>query len=196
MSDIRQGITSQNGEDIRQKILASALDVCRSNGYQKTTVEAIAAGAGVAVDVVTAAWPSKAAVVIDAFRRSVGAEFLILDSGDFKSDLIAQLVGVARIFADPEIAPHLTQVIGEAQYDGAVAEAFRERIFAPNRHVARKRFVSAQRSGQIRADIDLDAAIDLAFAPLWFRLLLPTGTVGKGYAEAIAELALSGLRPS
>ena len=41
----------------------------------------------------------------------------------------------------------------------------------------------------------MDTAVDLAFGPLWFRLLLSTAPVTEPYAVAVADLAMAGLRP-
>jgi AcrR family transcriptional regulator len=184
----------QAEQETRAKILQSALMLCHTKGYTNVTTESIAAQAGVPESAVGELWPSKAAVVIDAFRAAIGDRFAPLDTGDFAADLRAQLTAIARIFGDPNVAPHLQQVIGEAQHDETIMTAFHDRVFGPNRSAATALFESAQRNGQIRRDLDLDAAIDLVFAPFWFRLLLHTGPMGDDYAASITDLALAGLR--
>lgn len=183
-------------ETERNRILLSALEICRAEGLENLTIEAIAKASGSSAAAITDAWPSASAVVIDAFRREIGADFLLADTGDFDADLRNQLTGVARVFADPDVAPHLSALIGRMQVDPAVAAAFLDRVFGPNRYLAGRRFEAAVKQGQIRADVDLDTAIDLTFAPLWFRLLLKTGPLTEEYATAVAELASAALRPA
>ncbi|GLW67530.1 TetR family transcriptional regulator [Actinomadura rubrobrunea] len=177
-------------------VLNTALDICRSEGYENVSLTVVAAHAGVPAEVLRRHWPSASALLIDAFRREIGAEFLLTDTGDFAADLRAQLTAVAKVFTDPGVAPHLTALIADMQGSPDAAAVFAERVFGPNRFMARARFEKAQKDGQIRADIDLDAAIDLTFAPLWFRLLLPTGPLDQDYAAAIAELSVAALAPS
>jgi len=184
----------QADEETRAAVLRSALLLCHERGFVNVTLEAIAEGAGVAEDVIAGLWPSKAAVVIEAFSSAIGNRFTSIDTGDFEADLRGQLTAIARIFGDPNISPHLRQVIGEAQHDETVMPAFLELVFGPNRTAAHTLFVNAQRNGQVRKDVDLDAAIDLVFAPFWFRLLLHTGPTDDEYAAAITDLALAGLR--
>lgn len=191
-------MTDVSPEEISSKeaggdILTCALEVCRSVGYQNATMAAIAERAGVSEKELTDVWSSRSALLIDAFRREIGAEFLLTDSGDFHADLRAQLTAIARVFTDPSIAPHLTALIAEMQLDPEVSGTFAERVFGPNRFMARARFESARDKGQIRADADLDTAIDLTFAPLWFRLLLPTGALTEDYALQVADLSVAAL---
>ena len=69
---------------------------------------------------------------------------------------------------------------------------FQERVFKPNRMLSTRRFAAAVAIGELRSDLDVDTAVDLAFGPLWFRLLLGTAPVTEEHAVAVAELALSG----
>lgn len=184
----------QSEKETRAKILRSALMLCHAQGYKNVTMESIAGHAGLTEAVVGGLWPSKAAVVIDAFSDAIGDRFSPLDTGDFEADLRAQLTAIARIFGDPNVAPHLQQVIGEAQHDETIMTAFHDRVFGPNRSAATALFKRAQQNGRIRRDLDLDAAIDLVFAPFWFKLLLHTGRTGEDYAASITDLALAGLR--
>ena len=181
-------------EEIRGRVLQSALLLCHEHGYKEVTTEAIAQRAGVTEEVLAGLWSSKAAVVIEAFRAAIGNRFTSVNTGDFEADLREQLAAIARIFGDPNVSPHLRQVIGEAQHDETIMKAFLDLVFGPNRKAAHELFVTAQRNGQVREDLDLEAAIDLVFAPFWFRLLLHTGPTDDAYAASIADLALAGLR--
>ncbi|MFL6136340.1 MAG: TetR/AcrR family transcriptional regulator C-terminal ligand-binding domain-containing protein [Frankiaceae bacterium] len=182
-------------DERRHAVLTAAVDLCRERGYAATSLADVAERAGGTVDDLVREWSSKAALVITAFRRVMAAELRYADTGDFRADLRAQLSGMARLLADPGLGPLLTDLVAEAQRDRGTALAFAELVFRPNRAAARDRFASAQRAGQVRAGIDLDVAIDLTFAPLWFRFLLRTGPLSAAYAEQVADAALGGLAP-
>jgi AcrR family transcriptional regulator len=183
-------------EPQESKVLATAISLCREKGYGAISLEKVAAQAGVEVADVWKRWPSKSALVIDAFRREVASEMVYPDTGDFEADLRTQLKAIARLFSDPSISPHLARLVGEAQRGPAVAEEFREMVYGPNRSAARARFQEALRQHQIRDDLDLDAAIDLTFAPFWFRLLIQSGPMADDYVDAIVDMSLRGLRPA
>ncbi|HEY6814343.1 MAG TPA: TetR-like C-terminal domain-containing protein [Croceibacterium sp.] len=46
----------------------------------------------------------------------------------------------------------------------------------------------------IRADADLEVALDLIYAPLFFRLLIGHGGLDRAFTDALLDLALEGMR--
>jgi len=176
-------------------VLVATLRLCRRTPAEPVDLAAIAAAAGVSEQDVRSRWPSAELVVLEALKNEVAPALVFPDTGDFAADLRAQLAAIARVFGDPAIGPRLRLLATAAARDPLLATAFRERVFRPNRMLSGRRFAAAVQAGQVRADLDVDTAVDLAFGPLWFRLLLGTAPVSEPYARAVAELALSGLRP-
>ncbi|HEU5158005.1 MAG TPA: TetR/AcrR family transcriptional regulator C-terminal ligand-binding domain-containing protein [Streptosporangiaceae bacterium] len=170
-------------------ILRATVALCQEKGYDEVGFATVAAATGVSVAELNERWSTESALVIDAFRAAVARDLAFPDTGDFGADLRTQLAAIARIFHDPALGPHLARVIGEGQRDPVVAAQFLERVYTPNRAAARARFQSAQAAGQLRRDVELDAAIDLAFAPFWFRLLVKSGENNEDYVNSIVELA-------
>lgn len=183
-------------DSTRRAVLKAALALTREQGYAKLDLAAVAELAGTDRAAIDQGWPSKSALVINAFRDTIARELMYAETGDFAADLTTQIVAMARILADAEFGPYLSELIAEAQHDPVTAQAFLDLVFKPNRAAARQRFVLAQQQGQLRRDLDLDTAIDLVFAPVWFRLLLRTAPLSQQYAERVVELALAGLRPA
>jgi hypothetical protein len=175
-------------------VLAATLSLCRQVPPATVDLAAIAAAAGVSEQDVAARWPSAELAVLAALKAEVAPALMFADTGDFAADLRAQLAAIARVFGDPAIGPRLRMLATAASRDPLLARAFQEQVFAPNRMLSTRRFARAIEAGQLRADVDVQSAVDLAFGPLWFRLLLGTAPVSEQYAVAIADLALSGLR--
>src|SRR6185503_16600937 len=100
--------------------------------------------AGTTTAELTARWPSKGALVITAFRGLLARDLAYADTGDFRADLRAQLVGMAKVLADPKFGPFLAEIVAEAQQDEATDRAFLEHVFEPNRALARERFTKAR----------------------------------------------------
>lgn len=176
-------------------VLAATLGLCRVQPPVRIDLAAITGASGVGEADVLARWPSAEAVLLDALRSEVAPALMFPDTGDFAADLEAQLVAIARVFADPAVGPRLVALAGVAGRDPVIARAFAERVFKPNRMLSRRRFEQARAAGQLRADVDVDTGIDLAFGPLWFRLLLGTAPLSPEYAAAVAATALAGLSP-
>ena len=57
-----------------------------------------------------------------------------------------------------------------------------------------ERLRSAQRTGELPAELDLALAIDMIWGPLFNRWALRTGPLTAEYADALVETALHGLR--
>lgn len=174
-------------------VLDATLELCRVEPPVRIDLAAIVARSGVAEADVLARWPSAEAVLLDALRGQVAPALVFPDTGDFAADLRAQLVAIAEVFADPAVGPRLVALAAAAGRDPVIARAFAERVFRPNRMLSRRRFEQAREAGQLRPAVDVDTGIDLAFGPLWFRLLLGTAPLSAEYAAAVAELALDGL---
>jgi AcrR family transcriptional regulator len=183
-------------DETGRTVLDATLDLCREQPPVRIDLAAIAARSGVAEQDVLARWPSAEAVLLEALRGAVAPALVFPDTGDFAADLRAQLVAIAEVFADPAIGPRLVALAAAASRDPGIARAFAERVFKPNRVLSRRRFEQARAAGQLRPDIDVDTGIDLAFGPLWFRLLLSTAPLSADYATAVARAALIGLAPA
>lgn len=46
---------------------------------------------------------------------------------------------------------------------------------------------------ELRKDVDIEAALDLIYAPLYFRLLIGHGPLDSAFTESILDMALAGL---
>ena len=103
-------------------ILSAAFELCAERSYERTSVEAIAARAGVGKQTIYRWWPSKGAVVMEALNEVVGVASDFPDSGDVVADLRQQMTAVSKLLSSPDFGPVYTGVIGAAQSDPAVAE--------------------------------------------------------------------------
>jgi hypothetical protein len=60
-------------------------------------------------------------------------------------------------------------LLGEAQFDAELAEAFRTRWITPRREAAKKVIQSAIRNKELRPDVDLDQALDALYGGIYYR---------------------------
>jgi hypothetical protein len=87
----------------------------------------------------------------------------------------------------------LADLIAEAQTDPELARAYHERVLEPLRGQIRTIFERALDRGEIPADADIEAAIDLVQGPLYLRLLHTHAPLDQRFADTLADLATSGL---
>src|SRR5690242_1017923 len=119
---------TRRSQDSRRAILDAALAEASEKGLPSTTIESIAARAGVGKQTIYRWWKSKAAVLLEALAEQaaqpgLGASFP--DTGDIRADLRTQMRGVVRAMRSPAFATY-RGLIAAAQSDPEVARAVGE----------------------------------------------------------------------
>ncbi|SDJ00791.1 TetR/AcrR family transcriptional regulator [Nonomuraea jiangxiensis] len=196
---VKQPNPARRSERSRQAILTAARELVSEVGYAKLSIEAIAARAGVGKQTIYRWWPSKGAVVLDAFLAlsESGPEdsMTLPDTGDLEADLKVVMRATVAEFADPAFEGPIRALNTEIINDPALAAQYRARLAGPVEEAKRARLRSAQRAGQLAADADLDLALELLYAPLYQRWLFRSGPLTPAYADALVEVFLKAMRP-
>jgi len=185
-------------ETSRQAILAAAFDLLREVGYAKLSIEGIAARAGVGKQTIYRWWPSKGAVIFDAFlllSASEGEPLVLPDTGDLEADLRAVLRATVEELNDPRYDQPMRALATEIAHDPDLAAVYAERLDGPLKEAKRQRLRSAQQAGQLAEDLDLDVAVEMIWGPLLNRWLHHSGPLTAEYADRVLTTALNGLRP-
>jgi AcrR family transcriptional regulator len=177
-----------------QAVLHAAVELCREVGYGALTIDGIAARAGVGKQTIYRWWPSKGAVVLDAFMRTINPEITFPDTGDSLEEIRVWLRSVTRLLANPQMGPHLAGMVGAKQSDPALARAFEQQVYQPARGALKERIRRAQTAGQLRP-LDPDTIADLIVGPVWFRLLLSAVPADPDYIQSAFDALVAGLSP-
>ena len=181
----------RRNERSRRAILAAALELLGETAYGDLTVEAIAARAGVGKQTIYRWWRGKGAVILDALAETAATDVILPDSGDLRADLRDLLRATVAEFADPRLSATTRALTIETLADDQLAEQVRDRLLRPQLDAVKARLRSGQHAGQVRADVDLDQAVELLFGPIYHRWLLRTGPLTPSYADGLVELAMS-----
>lgn len=177
----------------RKKILEAAARLLDEGGLSAVTMEAIAARAGVGKPTIYRAWPNAQAVAMAAFLES--AEEPASRSGRAKSPIEAlrrQLRKVTSVFAT-RAGRNTAMMIAAAQNDSELAKVFRNHFILKSREEGRMLLTAAVDARELRKDIDIEAALDLIYAPLYFRLLIGHGPLDAAFTDSVLDMALAGL---
>ncbi len=180
-------------ERAHRAILKAALAELGKSGFRLLTVDAIAARAGVGKTTIYRRWPNKAALVMDAFLTLVGPETEFPKAPRALERIRLQLQVQAQFFHG-RFGAMIRALLGEAQFDPDLARAFKERWIEPRRQMPRQLLEEAVRHGDLRADIDVEAAIDALYGPLYYRLQIGTGPLTTAFAETVFQQIVDGLR--
>ncbi|MFE8915873.1 TetR/AcrR family transcriptional regulator [Streptomyces globisporus] len=209
--------SSRRSDRSRRAIHDAALALVTEVGYRRTTIEGIAARAGVGKQTIYRWWPSKAAVLMDAFldlagrsAEGVGTESEaegagesgegaqtpgIPDSGDLVADLKLVLRATVDELNDPALEAPTRALTAEGIVDAKLGAEFVRKLLDPQLALYVTRLGAAQEAGDVRADIDPRIALELLIGPLMHRWLLRTLPLTHAYADAIVDYAVGGLAP-
>src|SRR5687768_14431775 len=81
----------------RERVLATAGEILRREGYTGLTMERVAAESGAAKTTLYRHWPTKAALCMDLYLEEAGRELRDPDTGDIERDLRQIVNGVVRL---------------------------------------------------------------------------------------------------
>jgi len=169
-------------EAAHEAILRSTLGLVTKRGFRAVTVNEIAADAGVGKMTLYRHWPNKAAVVMDSLLALIGSETAFPDAGTALESLRLQL-DLQLAFFRSQRGNLIRSLVAEAQSDLELAVAFRERWLNPRRKEVQRTILRAIAEGSLREDLNIDAAIDLLYGPLYYRLLLGSGPLDEQLIE-------------
>ncbi|MFF9648842.1 TetR/AcrR family transcriptional regulator [Streptomyces sp. NPDC014622] len=217
MTDKRSPDSSRRSERSRRAIHDAALALVGEVGYRATTIEAIAARAGVGKQTIYRWWPSKAAVLLEAFvalgersgRRGEGhgeghgsdgsdeaggaGEQGFPDTGDLAADLKTVMRATVDELTDPAFEAPTRALAAEGIVDPELGAAFVQKLLEPGLRLYEARLRAAQEAGRVRADADPRIALELLVGPLTHRWLLRTRPLTHAYVDAVVDHALRGL---
>ena len=182
-------------ESAKAAILAAAASILRELGLREMTIDTVAARAGVSKATIYRWWDSKAELALDTMLAEALHLLPLPDTGSLAGDVRARARATVRAFRSPTLGPVFASLIGEAQADPDFAIAFRDRVIRPLRDASREIFKRAIARGEVAEDVPVEVALDLLVSPAYYRLLLRTGPLDVRFADQVADLLLTGLRP-
>jgi AcrR family transcriptional regulator len=181
-------------EESRQSILRSTLKLLKQQGgFPELSIEAIAADANVGKTTVYRWWPTKAALVADAFSTSADEELRFPNTGSVQSDMSLQMRRLIRVFRSRR-GKVVAALLAGGQSDPELIAAFRDRFLWPRRKQAYQTLQRGIDRGELPADSDLDLVLDSLYGPIYMRFLIRHDKLDESFADDICGLVLNGLK--
>lgn len=178
-------------------MLGATAELLAERGYDGTSIEDVAARAGVHKTTVYRRWPTKPELVFDAARQHSAEAVPVPDTGTLLDDLraLARSV-VANIGPDGGARRSRSLVAAAASSDdvGVAMQAFWADRLAASRPIIER----AIERGELPTDADPNLIIEALIGPLWVRLLLTGEPITDDLADRVADLVVHGAarRPS
>ena len=173
------------------QILDAAVELLGRVGYDRLTMDAVAAEAKASKATLYRRWSTKAALVVDAILRSKEAlQVPDVDTGSLRGDLIATACGHGGL-TDERTSHTMAGVITALHHDPDFAAEFRARVVAPKLAASRVIFERASARGEITADLDVDLLTPaLAGIVLHRSFVLGLPVDEKTVAQVVDEIIL------
>lgn len=171
-------------------ILSVALDLAYAGGIGNATVERIAEHSGVAKTTIYR-WPNAAAIVMDGFLDEIGPLIVY----DERSSIMGTVKNNLQHLVDAiegrrgELLRHL---VGAAQTNLEVREAFLRQLIEPRRGQARAAFQRAIERRELRPEANAEHILDLLYGAIYYRLFVSFSPFEPGFVDDIVERVFHG----
>src|SRR5258708_6532758 len=189
----RRSVKRLRPEEIEAVIIDPVFEALLDAGLREVTVESISAKTGLAKTSIYRRWPNKAAMVMEAFLFRIGPGIEFPRKPSYVESIRLQMLALAKAFRGP-FGSMIKALLGEAQFDAELAEAFRTRWITPRREAAKEVIRSAIRNKELRSDVDLDQALDALYGWLYYRLMIGSGPRSDACVREIFSAVLDGFR--
>ena len=176
-----------------EAILRAALDLMAEHGVGGLTVDAVAARAGVGKQTIYRHWGSRARLVHDAIACT-NDPLVEPDTGSLRGDLEALVAQLARFLSNPDTGRVFPSMLEAAERDPELAE-LRQAHADKKRDAVRRVLARAAERGEVDAELDVEAAIDLVVGPVFYRRLVARTQVRSDALRHHLELALRAVAP-
>jgi AcrR family transcriptional regulator len=174
-------------------ILQATVALLSEVGFNRLSIEAVAARAGVGKPTIYRRWPSKLELVIDAVKR-LTPPMPAADTGDPLTDLrriVPQLI--VTLTGTPVGSAHVA-LASDAQTHAELARGLGEHFLAPRRAVIADALRRGIAAGQLRADIDVEMAIDMMIGTPVYHWLATAQPVDADAARRVVDAVWESLR--
>jgi len=181
----------------QRAILAAAARLVRRLGYNRVTIEAVAAEAGAGKQTIYRWWKTKAALFAE----------LLGENGPAPSarptrrrpsplrELRTVAAALARSNASALRASVYAGLIAEAAGDRAVASLVQTRLVQAQTDALKAILARARTAGVIRRNADIGLAAEQIVAGLWFRGVVSTQRADQRFADRLVAQVVRGLGP-
>jgi AcrR family transcriptional regulator len=180
-------------EESKAAILATTWELLKTTSLRDLSIEAIARQSGVGKTTIYRWWPSKVAVVMDAFVENVLTVTSFPENLSATEAIAQQMTSLVQAFSG-EYGRIVAQIIAEGQADPEALASYRDRFIYPRRAAAKIIIQQGIENGEFDPNLDPELAIDILYGAIYFRLLVGHLPLDRQFAQELPRWALKGLK--
>ena len=154
-------------------ICGATLSLLAEVGYDRMSMDAVAARARASKATIYRHWPGKRELVLDALRSRTGACAAPVDTGSLRADLVTNMRVTARA-TDCDEGELMAGVLRAMRQSPELGECVRDQVFDRKREVIRTLVARAVARGELADGADADLAHEVAGA-LWVQRVVVVG---------------------
>jgi AcrR family transcriptional regulator len=177
----------------RAAVMQAVIDELTEHGYAGTTVERVAARAGIAKTTIYRRWRSLDGLLADLMATYADQRAPVPDEGDLGSDLRALARSVVESVRQPAIRAAVASIVAAAVQDPAARDLLSR--FLAGRSATMTAIVDrAVRRGELPPGTDAAAVIRTVTALIYYRLFIAGEPASQDVADGAAATAAAAAR--
>jgi AcrR family transcriptional regulator len=184
-------------ETIDEEIVSSLFELIEEVGLGAVTIDAIAERAGVGKATIYRRWQSKEDLIVDAVAGLINVPELD-ESSDIRQVLLSGLQGIHSFMSESTAGLVFPWLVGEVARGSEVGKRYSEAVIAPRRAAVAAQIEGAVKRGELRADLDVELAVDMFTGPVIIRKMIMgrQAVTADRWAENLVEYLLHGWGPT
>ena len=174
--------------EITLAITEAVFDELAEQGYARLSMEAVAKRAGVGKSALYRRWPSKQEMALSVIAEFSVGQAEMPNTGSLDGDLRQSLEAIAHWLSHPKFSRILADLVAEMGRNPELGGVVEGMIGQPRRERGVVMLQRAIERGELAPDTDLELALDLIAAPIYWRLLVRDGQIEPGYLDRLTVL--------
>jgi AcrR family transcriptional regulator len=180
-------------ESSRSAILEAAYGFLQDRPVAAISPLHIARKAGVSTATVYRWWPTKEALLLDAFLNVADHDLVLRSDGVPLERLKEYILQVGRFFTG-ENGIVAARLLTSIQDNPLLRKEFMERVYSPHEKVFRQIVQEAIEQRQLPATTEVSAFLDTIFGPLLTRLLIRHQQIDEAFVISVFDRVVAGTR--
>ena len=169
------------------QILRAALELLAEEGYDRLTMDAVAARVHAGKATLYRRWPSKAGLVVDAVTCfDEDLHRFPADSGSLRRDLHEAFLGIVGAVDDFHVGLAAALIAAARRHPG-LATLFEERFVRPRTLQLQEIFQRARERGEVAEGHDIELLAAIGPALVFQRLLMSCQPLTRGYVGRVID---------
>ena len=181
---------------LTERIVVSAADLLVQRGFDKMTVDAVAAAAGVGKATIYRRWSSKVELAHHAMDHLLGGEASDVDTGTLRGDLEQACRAALEFATSPRGTGFIRLALTEASRDFEVAAMYAAFIARRTQGVAAALDRARRRGEPVRPDASPQLYVELIAGVLVTRAITDSPIPPADCAAALVDLVLHWAMPT